>query len=624
MFKRKHTETGNDDDANGEAMGDLSTSSSAMDTHNIRIASRARILSRAQRLDPDSLHAIFSLVVSDDRPTLCSCVKHGQYGANKCTYNLGWIKLGHVCRLWRDVLLGMRPLWAENVCTLNNAAMAEFVRRAGGHPLVIDLNSSGSFTITLDIMLRARIIRGLSRSEQLEMLNEQPLPALEILELSSNTFTTVNAPNLREVTVNGNGRITLLAPNILRAKCISPATFSRSPSLRFLEFRRPSDHCADIPFMLTALTGLRELIIEIYDPDAERSIRTPWQDIDTALNVYSRNADNLNLRFRGVSLSLPDLRELRVSGRGVVRRTMCGLLAHLTATCAGTLRRTEVRCDSPHFTSSILALDAIRTSTHAAQVDALYVHFRDVMDGVSVVLSASRLERRHDPDCPFGTFRFFIPNHMDLHSLIRERIMPLLPLRRITHLFIECLPLRTPLLPAQVALTAALSKLTYVHTLHVGDNDRYPRSNESPEGLYALQGPPENPNLPSLERLYVSYSRGMFRDWWKRLALALAVRKRAGVPFASVCIAHQWGSNAQRREGATVSPLETFHEQAVDLQAPDIFVANAPVHAFNLDGASVWAKEKVAAVAKSLFTEVVETIEVEEVSWLEPVWPPNL
>ncbi|KZV69706.1 hypothetical protein PENSPDRAFT_686100 [Peniophora sp. CONT] len=608
----------------------MSTSSSVMFTH-IQIASRGDVLSPAQRLDPDSLIAIFLLVASDDLPSLCSCIQHGRYGAIKCTYNLGWIKLSHVCRLWRDVLLGMRPLWADNICTLNKAAMAEFIRRAGDYLLVVDLSSSGRLTFTLDILLRARIIRGLSRTEELEMLNRHPFPALEIVELSSDTpiEVTVNAPNLREATLSG-GRIKLLAPNILRARCLRSGTFAECPSLRVLEFTWPSHHCAEIPSMLTTLTTLRDLTINVNDDDddAERYSRAPRDDIDTALTEYDRAEDVLNLPSRGVSLSLPDLCELRVSGRGVVRRTMCGLLAHLTATCAGTLRRIEVLCNHPRFTTSSLMLDAIRNFTHSMQADSLYVHFRDVLDGVSVVLSASRLEHRHDLDCPFGTFRFYISNHLDTHSLIRQRLMPLLPLRRITHLFIECLPLRPPSPSAQVAWAAALSTLTYVHTLHVGDNDQYTSSSESPAGLcglYPLLGSLDIPNLPSLEKLIIFYSRGMFRDWWKRLSLALALRKRSGVPFTSVCIIYEWGANVQRREGAAISWLERFHEQSgADLQWPDVFVANVAVHAFNLDGASVWAKEKVESVARSLFAQVVETIEVEEASRLEPVWPPNL
>ena len=130
-----------------------------------------------------------------------------------------------------------------------------------------------------------------------------------------------------------------------------------------------------------------------------------------------------------------------------------------------------------------------------------------------------------------------------------------------------------------IALSAALSELTSVNTLWVSDSDRYPRPAEVVDEPYALVGPGPPPAwlLPSLDTLNIAYGNGMFRDWWKRLAIALVARHCAGVPFTTLRIYHNWGAgNIHRPVAAARTPLETFHEQSgVDLRAPDVFVEKA-------------------------------------------------
>ena len=121
----------------------------------------------AALLKTDILFMIFSKAAEADQPVLCSCTRHAPtptelrqqaccddfpqchdwtaciFGKSmdpfNCVYNLGWVNLGHVCRLWRSVLKGMSNLWANDLCTVNNSALVEFLAYAGTSPLTIDL-----------------------------------------------------------------------------------------------------------------------------------------------------------------------------------------------------------------------------------------------------------------------------------------------------------------------------------------------------------------------------------------------------------------------------------------------------------------------------------------------------
>ncbi|KZV69707.1 hypothetical protein PENSPDRAFT_753117 [Peniophora sp. CONT] len=529
--------------------------------------------------------------------------------------------------------------------------MVEFLRRAGNQPVNIHLHSPAiahvsapgarerRIALVKENLFRARILHSGMHGE-LKMLDGQSCPALEVLQLFSHTDMTVDAPNLREVTLNGDGRLTLLAPNLSRARCLSPATFPdhQAHSLRVLELKWPAAICAQLPFKLTKLASLETLVIEV------TGRHVSLENIDTEHTVYDHDHDILNLQSRGVCLSLPNLSELRISGKGAVHRIMCALLAHLVATSSstGSLRRVEVDCDNdPNLINSSFALDALKAFAHVIQADALYLHFEDSQGGggVSVVISTSRLEHRHDShSCLYFTLKCFIPcnwqqgPHID--ALVKVRLMSLLPLGHITNLFIERLPELEVTLVAQIAMNAALSQLTSVHTLHVSENGGFLTLGTfsiASDRSYALVGPPQEQHLPLLATLFVShihYVSGW--HWWKRLALALTARLRAGVPFTTLHISCRGGVDLLPSQIATLSVLETFHEQpGVDLQEPDIFITNIIRQASktqesktDVGSTSAKAKDRIESAAKSLFSGVVEKIEVEEASpWLKPVWP---
>ncbi|KZV69710.1 hypothetical protein PENSPDRAFT_686104 [Peniophora sp. CONT] len=607
----------------------------------------------SQRLPADILFYTFSLIAHYDRPSLCSCSKHGpsphdtEYCCSGfaycefcthdptsdldfsspqtqrtrlrepegCVYSLGWVRLGHVCRSWRSVLLDMRSLWAKDICTLNNVAMAVFLHRAQRRPLNLDFDSAtgehmrrmGSRAERAALLQanvpKARTIRLTRFRGDITYLDGQALPLLEVLDLSLTSprprELAINAPNLRRVKLSGP--IVLHAtPKLLRATINNLTSLTEAPSLQDLELKGLAPRVQELPRLLAKLPCLEDLSIIMTGPPHRGTV-------DTQYIEYDHGHDVLGLRSRNITLSLPALTQLRVFGYGATHRSVCGLLAHLTTSSECNLQRLDVHCTHSEFAKSSLAIIAFRTAAYNISANSVYLHFRNSGGGAVAVVSASRIEDRYDSKHRSSTtFEMYIPAAViDNEWSIRATFRRLLPSELFTHLFLECLPILGPDNPAQSVLRAALSQLRCVHTLWVSDNERYPPPTEADDGSYPLAGALPSLSIPSLKTLHISYTRGIFRDWWKRLAIAVAARQR----------------------GATRTALEMFHEQpGVDLHAPDVFVLNAPIEAFNVDRSSVWAKEKVSDVARSLFAQIVEEIEVEELEAtdLKPVWPPSL
>ncbi|VDB94502.1 unnamed protein product [Peniophora sp. CBMAI 1063] len=498
--------------------------------------------------------------------------------------------------------------------------MKAFFHRAEGLPVDMDFNTLYGEHLRrigsrrrrreffLSILDSARRIQGGHSREGLFLgSHKHNLPYLEVLEFTGSDAKVLTTPYLLEAVLDGH--ITLLAPRLLKASLTGPFP-PQSLLLRSLGLRWTVSRCAELPTLLATLSCLKEFSLHLEDT------RLPGS-VDTQREGQTRAA------------LLPALSELRVIGYGAAHHSICELLDQLAASSAHSLRRFEVGCTHAALAQSNHALNALRTAAHAIQADSAYIHFRDVPSGVIAVISLSSQKFRHDQQrCPFVTFKATIAEGFDLSvdELVRTRLVTLLPLDHVTHLYLDCVPMPEPSPYAQPAFISAMKQLTSVRILHANDNDRYPGLLHSMPESHPLVGALEAPRcLPALEVLDVSYSTGMFRDWWTRLAIALAIRSRTGMPLTSLRITHTWGPNVRRPESAARSPLETFHKNPnVNPHDPDAFILNSPPDAFSVDGGSVWAKEKVESVARSLFGQVVQKIEVEEASRIQSFWPPVL
>ncbi|VDB94504.1 unnamed protein product [Peniophora sp. CBMAI 1063] len=438
--------------------------------------------------------------------------------------------------------------------------------------------------------------------------DEGTLLSVEVLDFSTPHAKRLHTPNLLQA--NLVGPITLHAPKLLRTSVTGP--LPQSSLLRSLELRWPLSRCVEIPVALSRLPCLEEFALDLVQSFTTNQVNI----VDSVLDQGT--------------LSFPALTTLRVSGYDVIHPLVCQILTRLIATSDGTLKQIEIACTDADLTGSDLALKVVKSAAHAIEVDSVFIHFKEVYGRISATMSLSRQELRNEPGLnPCVTLRFTLTGRYrgpTVEEQVNTNVMPLLPLDRITHLFLGCIPMSGSCASTESAFIAAFKHLTFVHTLHASDNDRDPSKHSFLPITHPLVGEVMGRRcLPALKTMNVYYTTYMFRDWWTRLATAVAMRRRTGMPLSSLRISYKWGSNVQRPKGAARSLLETFHELPDENwhHDPDSFVLKCPADAFNVDGVRVWAKEKVESVAKSLFAEVIEGIEVEEASGFRAFWPPK-
>ncbi|KZV61712.1 hypothetical protein PENSPDRAFT_592456, partial [Peniophora sp. CONT] len=75
------------------------------------------------RLPPEILGTIFTLVAKAEPP---------QYASKSIKGDLGWVRLSHICRAWRDLCIDTPSLWGRAIGRLPRA-LPVFMERAGKH-----------------------------------------------------------------------------------------------------------------------------------------------------------------------------------------------------------------------------------------------------------------------------------------------------------------------------------------------------------------------------------------------------------------------------------------------------------------------------------------------------------
>ena len=98
-----------------------------LDSIKCSMLSRRNTFAPVSRLPPEILDCIFSFLQMDEP------LSHGE---------IGWIKITHICRCWRQVAEETRALWANVACVLGSRWTYEMIQRAGAVPLIIYDDSS--------------------------------------------------------------------------------------------------------------------------------------------------------------------------------------------------------------------------------------------------------------------------------------------------------------------------------------------------------------------------------------------------------------------------------------------------------------------------------------------------
>ncbi|KZV65587.1 hypothetical protein PENSPDRAFT_737627 [Peniophora sp. CONT] len=604
----------------------------------------------AQRLNADTLFLIFSLVVARDRPALCSCPRHAPNQAelrqrpccenasrecrgnascvfgkhsnpDRCTHNLGWITLGHVCQQWRSALHGMNIFWANDLCALNNAAVVGFLPHTGSAPLNIDLSPEKVQNMLHPATRRERaeILRphvhkaGVLRSGWYNWipatLGEQSLPLLEMLVLSTEVPSTVIAPNLRH-TVSNVGPL-YHSPTHATS---DGALILQAPLIHTMHLRNWSLlRCGEIPRMLTAVPSITKLVLNaedhLYYPPSNMVDEDDAEDVQVILNLHD------------TILHLPSLLAIQVTGRVAEHPIIRRLLAHLVADSQNALQQLFLRDVEPSFLGSRVALDALKTHIRAIHPDRISLHFREV-SRVFIVSVARQKLGCSEKDYPAMTIRLNLRNApQSCVSILKATLFPLIPLEQVLHLYIDGLPDNTG---TQFLLSSALRRLGSVHTLHLRSGQTESSSLLS-IGTYPMVGlrGSSDPWLPSLTRLHINYpSHGSSPTWWKELAAALIERKGLDAPFRTLCI-------IVNREPVRFddSAVEMIQRALAEVNFDDRISPATSLESLNAMSAMAaehnrWTRDKIEDVARKMYGQVVETIEV--VEGTQDGWPPGV
>lgn len=584
-----------------------------------------------QRLNPDILFLILSHVVKIDIPVLCSCSKHaptpaelrqrpccdkfprctscvfGKSSAAECVHNLGWVKLGHVCRQWRSILQETSAFWANDLCALNNSALVEFLSLAGSAPLVIDLTPEQVQNMVHPATRReraellrphvheARVLCSGWYSWIPATLGEHPLPILQTLVLSTEDPSTVAAPTLRHA-VSNDGPLDHHPTHIISDEPL----VLQAPLLQTLHLRHwsPSRY-EEIPGMLTTISHISELVLESEDP------WTHYRPVET--EDAQDTEDSLT---RLVSpLHLPCLSKLRVIGH-VEYPVIQKLLTHLTTSSLATLQQLHLQHIDPSLLQSPAIFDALKMHAHAICPDSISLQFQDYNNVFTMSVA------RHVPKSGYEKYTMTTIG-LDFHSpqgfidLLKTKLFSLVPVEQLYHLFLDSLPASAG---TQFQFSSALRHLSSVHTLHLRPGQVESASLLS-IGTYPMVGLRSDPWLPTLAHLHITApSSDPSKIWWNELVTALNERKNIGVPFNDVRIVVHQDPNILRQVYDARLFLQLMRGAGLPVDN------NRWNDVFNGAGLD-WTRERVAYEAGIRLAQVVETIEVVEGS-SQDAWPP--
>ncbi|KZV72985.1 hypothetical protein PENSPDRAFT_683210 [Peniophora sp. CONT] len=220
------------------------------DLHRIQrqLIMRHNALLPISSLPVEIMCIIFELAALGDRP-------HARLRQCGASASLGWIRLGHVSARWRSILLGLKHIWAGDICALPLATIYA-IQRAGAVPVSIryDVNDVADSRSVERAIYRALLEPGVhigtlaltARSSFLQELAviqlTRPLPTLGTLRLECH-----QRPHW-EVQVHETCRLprNLLAGsapalhNLVLKRCFLPWSSSLYSGLTHLEIRLDS------------------------------------------------------------------------------------------------------------------------------------------------------------------------------------------------------------------------------------------------------------------------------------------------------------------------------------------------------------------------------------------------
>ncbi|TFY65630.1 hypothetical protein EVG20_g5458 [Dentipellis fragilis] len=226
-------------------------------------ARRNAMVSFVSRIPEDVLLQVFAYLVDDDPPRL---VQH-EYEHRRC---LGWIRVTHVCRSWRDAALADSSLWARIECDITIDWTLAMLSRSNERPLIVDVDfDSSDPQVVVEIIgypsRRQRVSELCLRIDRIQAVSqdwfedlEEPAPLLESLSLhlieNDDDAALPMFLSAARIPVYGASRCTIVVGKYAYDKRPSVEQlipiFQTSPRLQTLildQFRPQDDNMRDTP-----------------------------------------------------------------------------------------------------------------------------------------------------------------------------------------------------------------------------------------------------------------------------------------------------------------------------------------------------------------------------------------
>lgn len=451
-------------------------------------------------LSADILCDLVDLVVQADPPYIVSW--------DPVAYHLGWLRLTHVCNVWRSLIVNDMPfLWSRNVCTLPPAHRV-MLERAKGLPLTLMLDAqelcefptlrlppqhplhSRVREFALAHINRARAMQTYSFDSRLgARLTAVPLP-----ELKSVIFH-------RERPCEDHSVLALLAPKLLSATLHDIAPTFTSTSIRHLALRGSSIFSALHWSLLDILRPL--MCLEFLELEMNPICAVHWGSPATS------------------PVSLPMLDHMHVHGNTNAR--LSSLVECLSISFPVAEHAYFAHIEPTGWESFIEGLGHI---LHHASFNALFLAYDGVQIAASVFAAADGAEYSHC--APQSTLEVVHGSDTNQMPAIAAAMLACCHRERIVQLVIG----HDLMGGHEAEIRDALRNLRRVVCLVL----------LSPHALDILElngGAPLFPNLTSLvitmETMYDFGTRWMvesLQEWWDRVRQILQHRVDCGVPVA--------------------------------------------------------------------------------------------
>ncbi|KAI0317357.1 hypothetical protein OF83DRAFT_1172046 [Amylostereum chailletii] len=364
----------NSDNADTDVEQQLDRDIEQLEDITLRLKARRNACRPVFRLPPEVVAEIMTIVAVQSPPhrtRMRAELVRTAADSIRFRANIGWIKLAHVCRPWRQIALGTHTLWAREIFSLRGAN-AVMLERARSAPISIAMDArsyvyeANAITIAQDHLTRAReivvhdaVYGYRSRysypvwQDGAPYLSGKDLPALEKIVLDLNppappsatpldlfSQPPVHAPRLRYVSFTNT-----FVP------------WSNPSSLTFLELiQSENSHRQSLPLPPQLITLLKSV------PNLQTLHLEGWLPEIAPLDGESQEE----------VIQLPFLSELWLTS--TVSRCV-GLWTHLALPPGVDVR---FRLDSPHFSQPNIAMAFPPRSDpeRYTLLDTLAPHFR--------------------------------------------------------------------------------------------------------------------------------------------------------------------------------------------------------------------------------------------------------